>query len=118
MIQNPIHSTFSMERAIGEGILSEYYYYPSVVELNEDESVQYGEITLQLVKSFQMAQKNEASKKQYEMQLMKRKSLLHKTKNKLKAFENVIKEIMKNDTGLKYLLVYAPEGFYSDDERA
>lgn len=112
----PYTYTFSMERAISDGILSEYYYFPSIVELNEEESIEYGEISIQLAKSFQMSKKNDASKKQYEMQLMKRKSLLHKAKNKLRGFESIVKEIIGTETGLKYLLVYAPEGYYGDDD--
>jgi hypothetical protein len=46
---------------------------------------------------------------------MQRKSIIHKAKNKFDAFREIINSILKSETGLKYSLVYAPEGYHSDD---
>jgi predicted helicase len=47
---------------------------------------------------------------------MLRKAIIHKAKNKFDAFKEIINSIIKSETGLKYSLVYAPEGYHSDDE--
>lgn len=112
----PYTYSFSMERAINENILTKYYYYPNVVELADDEMEEYSAITKQLVLAHKKAQTNETARKSYEMLLMKRKSIIHKSKNKLIAFEEIVKSLEKIENGLKYLLVYAPEGFYADSE--
>ncbi len=111
----PFTYTFSMERAIEENILCQYYYFPTLVSLQEDEMKEYNEISLKLARLFQKAGQDESVKKQYEMLLMQRKSIIHKAKNKFDAFREIINSILKSETGLKYSLVYAPEGYHSDD---
>jgi len=111
----PYTYTFSMERAIEENILCKYYYYPTLVSLQEDEMKEYNEISLKLARLFQKVAQDESVKKQYKMLLMQRKSIIHKAKNKFDAFREIINNIIKSETGLKYSLVYAPEGYHSDD---
>lgn len=112
----PFTYNFSMERAIEENILCQYYYFPTLVSLQEDEMTNYNEISLRLARLFQKVAQDESLKKQYEMLLMQRKSIIHKAKNKFEAFKEIVSGIMKSETGLKYSLVYAPEGFHSDKE--
>lgn len=112
----PFTYNFSMERAIEENILCKYYYFPTLVSLQEDEMTKYNEISLRLARLFQKVAQDESAKKQYEMLLMQRKSIIHKAKNKFEAFKEIVSGIMKSETGLKYSLVYAPEGFHSDEE--
>lgn len=114
--KEPYTYNFPMDRAIDEGILTQYYYYPIVVELTADEMVQYNDITLQIVKVFQKSKKDKGAKKRYEELLMLRKRIIHKAKEKLTAFENIIGNLRNEVNGLQYLLVYAPEGYYNDDE--
>ena len=114
--KEPYTYNFPMDRAIEEGILTQYYYYPKVVELTIDEMVHYNEITLQIVKVFQLSAKDKDAKKRYEDLLMLRKRIIHKAKDKLTAFESIISNLRKEVNGLQYLLVYAPEGYYNDEE--
>src|SRR6218665_3838692 len=72
----PFTYNFSMERAIEENILCKYYYFPALVSLQEDETAKYNEISLRLARLFQKAAQNESVKKQYEMRLMQRKSII------------------------------------------
>lgn len=111
----PFTYTFSMERAIEEDILCQYYYFPTLVSLQEDELKEYNEISLKLARLFQKASQDEVLRKQYEMLLMQRKSIIHKAKNKFDAFKQIINSIIESENGLKYSLVYAPEGYHSDD---
>ena len=112
----PYTYNFSMERAISEGILCPYYYYPQVVELTPQEMVGYTEISAKLAALHNRATKDATAQKNYEMLLMERKRIIHKATGKLVAFERVLKEVKASAAGLQYMLVYAPEGYYEDDE--
>jgi superfamily II DNA or RNA helicase len=114
--KEPYTYNFSMKRAVDDGILTKYYYYPYIVELNEGEMEEYAAITKQLVAAYNQSEKNEAAKKSYEMLLMKRKAIIHKSKNKLRSFENILISLKEQKDGLKNLLVYAPEGKYQDTD--
>jgi len=50
------------------------------------------------------------------MLLIKRKSIIHKAKNKFEVFKEIVSDIIKSESGLKYSLVYAPEGYHSDTD--
>jgi superfamily II DNA or RNA helicase len=112
----PYTYNFPMERAIEENILCKYYYFPTLVSLQEDEMKEYNEISLRIARLFQKVAQDESVKKQYENLLMLRKAIIHKAKNKFDAFKNIVNDIIKSETGLKYTLIYAPEGYHSDDE--
>lgn len=112
----PFTYSFSMERAIDENILCKYYYYPTLVNLQIEEMEKYNEISVRLAKLFQKSYQEENIKKQYEMLLIKRKSIIHKAKNKFEVFKEIVSDIIKSESGLKYSLVYAPEGYHSDTD--
>ena len=116
--QAPYTYSFTMERAIREGILCQYYYYPQVVELTPQEMVGYTELSAKLASLHSRATKDASAQKSYEMLLMERKRIIHKATGKLAAFEGILKEAGKSASGLKYMLVYAPEGYYEEDENA
>jgi len=48
----PYIYNFPMERAIDEGILCPYYYFPKIVSLTPDEMVHYAEISTKLAKAY------------------------------------------------------------------
>lgn len=106
----PYTYNFSMKRAIDEGILSKYYYYPIIVTLTEDELEKYIEITKKLIQYFDSKTGKYKEDSIVEILLMQRKRVIHKASNKLKVFRSVIGKL-KEETKLKYLFVYAPEGF-------
>ncbi len=114
--KEPYTYSFSMERAINEGILCPYYYYPTIVSLMPDEMVNYSEISAKLAKLYARAQGDDKASKQMEMLLMQRKRIIHKAQGKLAAFENILTDIIARRGRIDYTLVYAPEGFYADDE--
>lgn len=106
----PYTYNFSMKRAIDEGILSKYYYFPIIVTLTEDELEKYIEITKKLIQYFDSKTGKYKEDSIVEILLMQRKRIIHKASNKLKVFRSVIVKL-KEETKLKYLFVYAPEGF-------
>ena len=50
--KEPYVYSFPMERAINEGILCPYYYYPKIVSLTPGEMVAYSEISAKLAKQY------------------------------------------------------------------
>ncbi|XWW48016.1 DEAD/DEAH box helicase family protein [Fibrella sp. USSR17] len=112
----PYTYSFSMERAIDEGILCSYYYYPRIVSLTPDEMIAYSEISAKLAKLYARAKGDEKAGRQVEMLLMQRKRIIHKAQGKLAAFEEILGDIIAKQNRIEYTLVYAPEGFYADDE--
>jgi superfamily II DNA or RNA helicase len=114
--KEPYTYNFSMERAIEEGILCPYYYYPKIVNLTFDEMLAYTEISTKLAKLYARTQEESKLPKQIEMLLMQRKRIIHKAQGKLGAFENILTDIINRDGHIDYTLVYAPEGYYADDE--
>lgn len=112
----PYTYNFPMERAIEEGILCPYYYFPRIVSLTPDEMVAYSEISAKLAKIYARTKGDDGASKQVEMLLMQRKRIIHKAHGKLDAFESILTDIIARRGGIDYTLVYAPEGFYADNE--
>lgn len=114
--KEPYTYSFSMERAIKEEILCQYYYYPTIVSLTPDEMVNYSKISAKLAKLYNCAKGDDKASKQVEMLLMQRKRIIHKAQGKLAAFESILSNIIDRRGRIDYTLVYAPEGFYADVE--
>jgi superfamily II DNA or RNA helicase len=113
---NNLTYEYSMKRAIENGILCRYSYEPIIVSLEPDEMKQYAEISEQIRKIWggsNSAALNGGESKgtsALEMLLLKRKRIIHKARNKLVAFKRLIQDLYSKNNGLKYCLVYAPEG--------
>jgi len=107
---------YSMAEAIEKGALCRYYYYPHVVRLTEMEMEQYVDISTKIVKI--MGFKDAESQEILQCLLLKRKRIIHKAENKKNAFEEIVKNRMKERGTLKYTLVYVPEGNKPDNNEA
>src|SRR5690606_31078895 len=81
--QSPYCYQFSMEKALHEGFLTEYKYFPIIVELTEEETQEYIEISKKLLKFFDFEKGEFKKDSVVEMLLLKRKNLIHKAYNKL-----------------------------------
>lgn len=111
----PYTYNFSMERALKEGFLSNYKYFPLIVELTEDELKEYVEISKKLLKFFDF-QKGEFKKDPIvEILFLKRKNVIHKASNKKGAFIDIIGELVRTKK-TKYVFGYIPEGFTENEE--
>lgn len=111
---HPYTYEFSMERALKENYLSEYKYYPILVELNDDEYEYYIEITKKLLQYFDFKKGEFKKDPMVEILLLRRKNIIHKANNKLDAFETILLELNKIDK-LKYVFAYIPEGYTYDE---
>lgn len=110
----PYTCTFTMEEAIEKDRLCQYFYYPYIVELQPEELIAYNEISEKLGKLFFLGEmeKNERIRNL----LMQRKQIIHKAANKLATFREILNRIHQEKHRFDYTLIYAPEGYFSDDE--
>jgi superfamily II DNA or RNA helicase len=108
--QEPYTYSFSMERAIKEGVLCEYYYYPHIIKLTPDEMSEYVEISFQLAKLYSFGKDNLERESIIERLLLKRKRIIYKAANKLNETISILKKCFIDKGDLKYTFVYVPEG--------
>ncbi len=106
----PYTYSFSLDRAIEDGYLCHYLYFPHIVELTDDEQDEYIAISKKLASFFNIndgvLKKNES----VERLLLARKRIVHKAANKLSAFQRILEGYVACGEELKYAFVYAPEG--------
>ena len=111
----PYTYSFDMERALNEGFLTEYKYFPIIVELNEEELEEYISISKKLLKFFDFEKGQFKKDPIVEILLLKRKSIIHKASNKINCFKSILLEL-KNKSKLKYIFTYIPEGYIQSDD--
>jgi superfamily II DNA or RNA helicase len=104
----PYCYNFDMKRAIEEGYLMRYLYYPRLVFLSSGEMKKYTVLTKKLLKYFNGKELLKCP--EVDKLLLIRKQIIHKANNKYDSLKNIILEITKTRE-LKYCFVYAPEGF-------
>jgi superfamily II DNA or RNA helicase len=113
--ENEYTFVFSMEEAIKNKFLCEYYYFPHVVRLCDDEMYDYMEISQKLGKIYRYNGGHlDLDDEIVRALLLKRRRIIHKARNKQDAFKNIIEERYKERGNLKYTLVYVPEGLKPD----
>jgi superfamily II DNA or RNA helicase len=106
----PYTYNFSMKRAIDEGILCQYDYFPHFVYLEEEELEEYVEITKKLQKFFDFDTGNFKASDAVQKLLIKRKTIVHKASAKLKVFSSILKNHYKQYKSISRSFIYAPEG--------
>lgn len=120
--QYPYTYQYSMQKAIDNGVLCGYYYFPKFVSLTPSEQEEYNKFSDRLSKLHYQIEgcKQSSLKRELEEQrkalLLARKRIIHQAENKLPAFSEILKEIAESDNGLKHTLVYAPEGSLETEE--
>ena len=106
---------YTMEEAIKNKFLCEYYYFPHVVRLCDDEMYDYMEISQKLGKIYRFnGGYLDLDDEIVRALLLKRRRIIHKARNKQDAFKSIIEERYKEKGNLKYTLVYVPEGIKPD----
>lgn len=102
---------YSMEEAIKNGVLCQYYYYPHVVRLTPEEMDKYADLSLKIAKYFNYSTGTFDKQDDILMALLlARKRIIHKAYNKLEVFKRIIHERYEKKGNLKYTLIYVPEG--------
>ena len=113
--ENGYTYVYTMEEAIKNKFLCEYYYFPHVVRLCDDEMYDYMKISKKLGKIYRYnGGYLDLDDEIVRALLLKRRRIIHKAHNKKEAFKNIIEERYKEKGNLKYTLVYVPEGLKPD----
>lgn len=106
----PYTYSFSMERAINEDVLSQYYYYPHIIRLTISEMNEYFEISIQISRLSRFGIDDPKIRGRIERLLLKRKRIIHKAENKLGKALEILKKLYADKGNLKYTFIYVPEG--------
>ena len=114
---SPYSFEYSMKLAIENEYLCRYEYYPHVIELTELEMNRYYEISKKLMKYFDPKTKSFKKDKKVEKLLMDRKRIIHKAENKFDVYKQILKNEFEIRKGLKYTLIYVPEGSIPDYDK-
>lgn len=106
---------YSMEEAIHNGVLCEYYYYPHIVRLTDAEMEEYAKISARLAKMYNFSKESfDKDNDILTMLLIKRKRIIHKASKKMGVFKSILQDRIAEKGDLRYTLVYVPEGNYPD----
>ncbi len=112
--QPPYTYNFGMEKALDQGFLVQYKYFPLIVELTDSEFEEYAEISKKLLKFFDFEKGKFKDDPIVEILLLKRKSIIHKAHNKIDLFSEIIGKLIKAKKD-KYIFAYIPEGFSTNE---
>lgn len=113
--KEPYCYSFSMARAIDEGILCGYRYHPRIIRLTPDESLLYAEISAKLAKLYDADAGTFFNPEVAKILLLERRRVIHKASNKLPAFGDIIGDLRAKDI-LSFCFVYTPEGESDEGE--
>ncbi|MBT6048023.1 MAG: DEAD/DEAH box helicase family protein [Candidatus Scalindua sp.] len=108
--REPYTYSFSLGRAIREDVLCQYFYYPHIIHLTDEELSEYRNLSLQLAKLYQIKPRDQEIQKRIESKLLARKRIIHKAENKLPKTIDIMADIFKENGNKRYILVYVPEG--------
>ena len=94
--------SFDLERAINEGFLTKYYYYPHLVRLTEEEQEEYNQLSLKIAHNIKEVNGKVVINDIAKNLLIKRARLVAGASNKLVVLRN----LMGNYSNKNYILVY------------
>lgn len=112
----PYTYSFSMERAIEEGVLCQYKYFPHLVSLTPSELEEYVRISKKLMRFFDFKTGKFKESEAVEMLLLARKRVIQKAANKLEITRKILRNHFDEQGNLKYTFIYVPEGFSTQDQ--
>lgn len=105
----PFCYNFGMKRAMKEGRLTNYYYYPKIIHLDEDEQEEYVEISNKLLKFFDFKLGVFKDSPIVEKLLLQRKTIIHQARRKISAYKDILFELDKKNK-LRFVFTYVPVG--------
>ena len=106
----PYTYNFSMKKAIDEGVLCQYDYFPHFVYLEEDELEAYVEISRKLLKFFDFDKGTFKASDMVQRLLIQRKTIIHKASGKLSVFKKILTAHFEEYSSVSNSFVYVPEG--------
>ena len=104
--------SYTLKEAIDAGFLTPYYYYPVLVNLNNDEYDEYRELTQKIMSAGYRNKDNSEENTYVEMLLIKRARLVAGCRNKVDKLVEVISPYKDNG----HILVYCGATKYDRDD--
>ena len=106
--------SYNMKEAIDNDVLCRYYYYPKLVELEQDELISYQEISRKLAKFMDPNTGKYKDNPIANNLLIQRKNIIHKARNKAQCLIDIVEEIGKEHFTKAF--IYVPEGYEANYE--
>lgn len=97
---------YDIDNAIKNGFLTQYFYYPQLIELDSDEIHEYEIYTNRIAKIILKEKRNKEDQKILEILLRKRSNIIKNAKNKIPKFLQLIRK----QKDKRYTLVYCAAG--------
>lgn len=97
---------YSLKKAIDNGFLTPYLYYPQVIELTESEQEEYKSLTRRIVN---LLDKKDSNEEYFQALCRKRKNILDKAYNKYEKLIELLK-FQKDNNELEHTLIYCSKG--------
>jgi len=102
--------TYDLRRAIEDRNLCRYYYYPILVQLTEEEQVQYEQISAEISRLMSIRDPDMPFPLNIKMKLLERARLLASAEGKIPALLAVIRKLKANNHPISNALVYCGDG--------
>lgn len=103
--------SFDLERAINEGYLTRYYYYPTIINLTEEEQEIYNDLSLKIAQNIKEENGKVIINDFVKNLLIKRAKIIAGASNKLSLLRN----LMGRYKDKNYILVYCGATTTTDD---
>lgn len=93
---------YSLEKAIDNGFLTPYNYYPEFLDLNDDELDEYKFYSLKIANLFAKKKKSQKDMDKLQRYLIKRRDVINNAESKY----DYLREFLSKNKGIKDLIVY------------
>ena len=111
---DPVYE-YSLRDAIRDKHLTRYYYYPILVDLTEEETDEYWEITQQLSRYYSRGEKGDLPEFMKTL-LIRRSRLLSGARNKMDSLRQAIESLGEHNLTFEKALVYCGDGKVIEEE--
>jgi len=106
--------TYDLAQAIRDGNLCTYYYHPILVDLNEEESLEYQELSTQIGQLMARHDRNEPLPHGLKVLLLKRARLMASAEGKIPALRRVLADLGDHNRSVSKALFYCGDGQVDD----
>ena len=105
---------FGLKEAIESNCLSEYHYYPQLVELTDEENKEYEEISRKIAQLNKGREKLDFNNPQIKSLLLKRARIIGKAENKYQKLDEMFSKI-EDLKSVKNTLIFCGDGMVEDE---
>ncbi len=109
--------SFGLKRAIDEGWLTKYFYFPHIVELTEEETIRYYDITVKISNLLSRINKDtnifSDENKSLKLLLISRARITANAENKLRILQELLKKQETDE--IDHTLFYCGDGTLEDE---